>query len=110
MPAGATPAAENGDDTMAGLRLLIINALRVIAYVALISIIVAGAVAGYQQAIYYDPAFDPAMGAVAGGLVGLVTGLVVTGIVILLIDISDNTRRTRDLLEEAAKRFEDAGE
>lgn len=94
---------------MAGLRLLIINALRVIAYVALISIIVAGAVAGYQQAIYYD-AFEPAMGAVAGGLVGLVTGLVITGIVILLIDISDSTRRTKDLLEDAAKRFEDASE
>lgn len=90
---------------MSGLRYLIINALRVLSYVALISIIVAGAIAGYQQAIVYG-GIEPVMGAIGGGIGGLISGLIVTGIVILLIDISDNTRRTRELLEEAQKRLD----
>ena len=41
----------------------------------------------------------PAFGAALGALLGFVLAVIVFGVLFLLLDIADNTRRTRELLE-----------
>ena len=59
---------------------------------------IAGASGGYQRVVDLG-GIKPAFGAALGALLGFVLAVIVFGVLFLLLDIADNTRRTRELLE-----------
>ena len=80
------------------MKFFVIKALEVVSVIGFFLVIFIGTVAGYQQA---DLQFqNPILGASFGLLVGFVAAVVTFGMIFLVMDIADNARRTRELLEQ----------
>ena len=80
------------------MKLFVIKALEVVSVIGFFLVIFFAAVAGYQQA--YMQFQNPILGAGFGLLVGFIVAVVTFGMIFLVMDIADNTRRARELLEQ----------
>jgi hypothetical protein len=80
------------------MKLFIVRCLEIISYIGFFAFIIGGASGGYQRALDIGGA-PPVLGLVIGTVVGFVAAVIVFGVLFLLLDIADNTRRTRELLE-----------
>jgi len=82
------------------MKLFIVRCVEIICYIGFFVVIIAGASGGYQRAVDIGGAgAQPIWGMVIGAIIGFVVAVIVFGALFLLIDIADNTRRARELLE-----------
>lgn len=90
------------------MKRFIIRTLEAVSYLALAGFIFAGAGLGFHRAAMAEQfgvgRLDPAVAAGIGGVVGFLAFAVVFGVVFALIEIADNTRRTRELIEAQVRR------
>ena len=85
------------------MKIFIVKSLEVISYVGFFGFILGGAVATYYQTMI--TAGGPVRTVVAlviGAVIGFIVAVIVFGFLFLILDIADNTRRTRELLERRA--------
>jgi hypothetical protein len=80
------------------MKRFIVRCVEVLSYVGFFAFIVAGASGGYQRVADLG-GVKPVWGAVLGAVLGFIAAIVVFGMLFLLLDIADNTRRTRELME-----------
>jgi hypothetical protein len=80
------------------MKRFIVRCVEVISYIGFFIVIIAGASGGYQRVADLS-GMQPVWGAVLGAIMGFVVAVIVFGGLFLLLDIADNTRRTRELLE-----------
>jgi hypothetical protein len=80
------------------MKRFIVRCVEVISYVGFFIVIIAGGSGGYQRVADLSGT-QPIWGAVLGAIIGFVVAVIVFGGLFLLLDIADNTRRTRELLE-----------
>ena len=80
------------------MKLFIVRCVEIISYIGFFAFIIAGASGGYQRVADLG-GIKPVFGAALGGLLGFVLAVIVFGVLFLLLDIAENTRRTRELLE-----------
>ncbi|HEX9321559.1 MAG TPA: hypothetical protein VF913_05485 [Xanthobacteraceae bacterium] len=80
------------------MKLFIVRCLEIFSYIGFFAFIVAGASGGYQRVSDLGGA-QPIWGMMLGAIIGFVLAVIVFGVIFLLLDIADNTRRTRELLE-----------
>jgi hypothetical protein len=82
------------------MKLFIVKCLEIISYIGFFAFIVGGASGGYQRAVEIGGAgAQPIWGMGIGAILGFVLAVIVFGVIFLLLDIADNTRRTREVLE-----------
>jgi len=82
------------------MKRFIVRCVEIVSYIGFFAFIIAGASGGYQRAIDIGGGgVQPVWGMVIGGILGFVLAVIVFGVLFLLLDIADNTRRTRELLE-----------
>lgn len=90
------------------MKRFIIRTLEAISYLALVAFIFAGAGGGFHRAAMAEHfgvgRIEPLVAAAIGGIVGFLAFCVVFGVVFALIEIADNTRRTRELIEAQVRR------
>lgn len=92
------------------MKTFVVKTLEVIAVVGFVIVVTGAALTGYQRAAWayefgYGFAGMPLLGLVMGAVVGFVIAVLIFGLIFLLMDIADNTRRTREVIEaEAARR------
>ena len=80
------------------MKLFVIKSLEVVSIIGFFLFIIASAAAGYQSAV--QNFFNPVIGGAMGLLLGFVAAVVTFGLIFLVMDIADNTRRARELLEQ----------
>jgi divalent metal cation (Fe/Co/Zn/Cd) transporter len=80
------------------MKRFIVRCVEIISYLGFFVVIIAGASGGYRRVADLGGA-QPVWGAVLGAILGFVAAVIVFGVLFLLLDIADNTRRTRELLE-----------
>jgi len=80
------------------MKLFIVRCLEIFSYIGFFAFIVAGASGGYQRVSDLGGA-QPIWGMMLGAIIGFVLAVIVFGVIFLLLDIADNTLRTRELLE-----------
>jgi divalent metal cation (Fe/Co/Zn/Cd) transporter len=80
------------------MKRFIVRCVEVISYIGFFIVIIAGGSGGYQRVADLSGT-QPIWGAVLGAIIGFVVAVIVFGGLFLLLDIADNTRRTRELLE-----------
>jgi TRAP-type C4-dicarboxylate transport system permease small subunit len=80
------------------MKLFIVKCVEIVSYIGFFAFIIAGASGGYQRVSDLGGA-QPVWGIVLGAILGFVLAVIVFGVLFLLLDIADNTRRTRELLE-----------
>lgn len=82
-----------------------IGIFEIAASIGFILVIAASAIGGYHRALFMWEfgGGEPLLGLVFGGLLGAVVASILFGAAFLLIDLADNTRRIRELLEEEAR-------
>jgi TRAP-type C4-dicarboxylate transport system permease small subunit len=80
------------------MKRFIVKCVEIVSYIGFFAFIIAGASGGYQRVSDLGGA-KPVWGIVLGAILGFVLAVIVFGVLFLLLDIADNTRRTRELLE-----------
>ena len=80
------------------MKLFIVKCVEIVSYIGFFAFIIAGASGGYQRVSDLGGT-KPVWGIVLGAILGFVLAVIVFGVLFLLLDIADNTRRTRELLE-----------
>ena len=80
------------------MKRFIVKCVEIISYLGFFAFIIGGASGGYQRVADLG-GIKPVWGALLGAILGFVLGVIVFGVLFLLLDIADNTRRTRELLE-----------
>ena len=80
------------------MKRFIVKCVEIVSYIGFFAFIIAGASGGYQRVSDLGGT-KPVWGIVLGAILGFVLGVIVFGVLFLLLDIADNTRRTRELLE-----------
>ena len=80
------------------MKLFVIKSLEVVSIIGFFLFIIASGAVGYQSAV--QNFFNPVIGGVLGLLFGFVAAVVTFGLIFLVMDIADNTRRARELLEQ----------
>ena len=80
------------------MKLFVIKALEVVSVIGFFLFIIAAAAAGYQSAV--QEYVNPVIGAGIGLLFGFVAAVITFGMIFLVMDIADNARRARELLEQ----------
>ena len=80
------------------MKLFIVKCVETVSYIGFFAFIIAGASGGYQRVSDLGGT-KPVWGIVLGAILGFVLAVIVFGVLFLLLDIADNTRRTRELLE-----------
>lgn len=80
------------------MKLFVIKALEVVSLVGFFLFIIGMGVAGYQAAL--QQAANPILFVIVGLLIGFIGAVVTFGMIFLIMDIADNTRRARELLEQ----------
>jgi len=80
------------------MKLFIVKCVEIVSYIGFFAFIIAGASGGYQRVSDLGGT-KPVWGIVLGAILGFVMAVIVFGVLFLLLDIADNTRRTRELLE-----------
>ncbi|HXN43106.1 MAG TPA: hypothetical protein VN917_02580 [Xanthobacteraceae bacterium] len=80
------------------MKLFIVKCVEIVSYIGFFAFIIAGASGGYQRVSDLGGT-KPVWGIVLGAILGFVAAVIVFGVLFLLLDIADNTRRTRELLE-----------
>ncbi len=90
------------------MKAFVVKSLEALAVAGFFVVIASGAWSGYARAAWgwgYSTVGGPLVGLLLGALIGFVIAVVVFGLLFLVMDIADNTRRTRELIEaEAAAR------
>src|SRR6266567_210850 len=81
------------------MKRFIVKCVEIISYLGFFAFIIGGASGGYQRVADLG-GIKPVWGALLGAILGFVLGVIVFGVLFLLLDIDDNTRRTRELLEQ----------
>ena len=86
------------------MKVFIVRSLEVLCYLGFFGFIIGGSVLfylsiGHATVPVPNPVFTRVMAVVAGALAGFIAAVIVFGTLFLLLDIADNTRRTRELLE-----------
>ena len=76
------------------MKRFIVRCVEIVSYLGFFAFIIGGASGGYQRVADLG-GIKPVWGA----LLGFVLAVIVFGVLFLLLDIADNTRRTRELLE-----------
>ncbi len=80
------------------MKRFIVRCVEIFSYLGFFAFIIAGASGGYQRVADLSGT-QPIWGAVLGAIMGFVVAVIVFGGLFLLLDIANNTRRTRELLE-----------
>ena len=80
------------------MKLFVIKALEVVSMIGFFLFIIGAGAAGYQSAA--QQLVNPILGAVVGLFIGFIAAVVTFGMIFLVMDIADNTRRARELLEQ----------
>jgi hypothetical protein len=80
------------------MKRFIVRCVEIFSYLGFFAFIIAGASGGYRRVADLS-GMQPFWGAVLGAILGFVVAVIVFGGLFLLLDIADNTRRTRELLE-----------
>ena len=80
------------------MKLFVIKALEVVSIIGFFLFIIGAGAAGYQSA--EQQFFNPVIGAFIGLLFGFIAAVVTFGMIFLVMDIADNARRSRELLEQ----------
>jgi hypothetical protein len=80
------------------MKVFIVKSLEVICYLGFFGFILGGA-AGLYYLTNTGEALRAGVALVLGAIVGFIGAVIVFGFLFLLLDIADNARRTRDLLE-----------
>src|SRR5262245_27722205 len=105
-PARAAPARNTSTATAdlheprptePAMKRFIVRCVEIISYIGFFLVIIASASGGYQRVSDLSGT-QPLWGAVLGAMLGFVVAVIVFGGLFLLLDIADNTRRTRELL------------
>lgn len=91
------------------MKQFVVKSLEVLASIGFVLVIIFGAIGGYRRALwamhFEDLGFGgPIIGLVIGAAGGFVLAVVVFGVLFLVMDIADNARRTRELIEAEAAR------
>jgi hypothetical protein len=82
------------------MKVLIIKSLEVICYIGFFGFILGGALATHYQTVSATgDAVRTAVALVIGAVIGFIVAVVVFGFLFLVLDIADNTRRAREVLE-----------
>ena len=81
------------------MKRFIVRCVEIVSYIGFFAFIIGGASGGYQRVADLG-GIKPVWGALLGAILGFVLGVIVFGVLFLLLDIDDNTRRTRELLEQ----------
>ena len=81
------------------MKKFVIDTIEVMAWVMTILLILVGGVLGYESKLG-SYGIDEAIGTILGALAGFMVAVVIFGILFILIDIAENTRRTAALLEK----------
>ncbi len=86
------------------MKVFIVRSLEVLCYLGFFGLIIGVSVLFYLSIGYGTgpvpyPVFTRVLAAVAGAIVGSIAAVIMFGTLFLLIDIADNARRTRELLE-----------
>jgi len=82
------------------MKLFIVKSLEVICYLGFFGFILGGAASTYYlTATTAGGAVRAGVALVMGAIVGFIAAVIVFGALFLLLDIADNARRTRELLE-----------
>ncbi len=82
------------------MKVFIVKSLETICYLGFFGFILGGAASTYYQAMATTGgAVRTVVALVIGAIVGFIAAVIVFGSLFLLIDIADNARRTRELLE-----------
>lgn len=82
------------------MKVFIVKALEIISYLGFFGFIVAGAAGTYYQTLIESAnPVRTAVAAVVGAVIGFISAVIVFGFLFLVIDIADNARRARELLE-----------
>ena len=88
------------------MKLFVIKALEVVSIIGFFLFIIGAGVAGYVGAdvASYESeaqqALNPVIGALVGLFFGFIAAVVTFGMIFLVMDIADNTRRARELLQQ----------
>ncbi len=80
------------------MKRLIVKCVEIVSYIGFFAFIIGGASGGYQRVADLG-GIKPVWGALLGAILGFIAAIIVFGVLFLLLDIADNTRRTRELLE-----------
>lgn len=82
------------------MKVFIVKSLEAICYLGFFSFILGGAAGTYYQTMTTTgDAVRTAVALAIGAVIGFIVAVIVFGSLFLLIDIADNARRTRELLE-----------
>ena len=81
------------------MKRFIVRCVEVFSYLGFFAFVIGGASGGYQR-VEDLGGIKPVFGALLGAIIGFVLAIIVFGMLFLLLDIADNTRRTRELLEK----------
>jgi hypothetical protein len=73
--------------------------MRAVAVLGVLACVVGGAVLGFLAATFGALGFSPVTVGIAGLAAGCIVAMVTFGVVLLLIDIAENARRSREILE-----------
>jgi hypothetical protein len=86
------------------MKVFIVKSLEVLCYLGFFGFIIGGALffylsIGAATVPVPNPVATRVVAVVAGAIAGFIAAVIVFGTLFLLLDIADNTRRTRELLE-----------
>ena len=82
------------------MKFFIVKSLEVICYLGFFGLILGGAAGTYVlTATTAGGAVRAGVALVIGAILGFIAAVIMFGVLFLLLDIADNTRRTRELLE-----------
>jgi hypothetical protein len=82
------------------MKLFIVRSLAMLCYLGFFGFILGGSASFYYTtAAHQKGAVFAVVELVMGGIVGFIAAVIVFGFLFLMLDIADNTRRTRELLE-----------
>src|SRR5260370_14061118 len=79
------------------MKRFIVKCVEIVSYIGFFAFIIGGASGGYQRVADLG-GIKPVWGALLGAIIGFIAAIIVFGVLFLLLDIADNTRRTRELL------------
>src|SRR5262249_4522743 len=84
--------------TEPAMKRVIVRCVAIFSYLGFFGFLIAGACARFRRVADLS-GMQPFWGAVLGAILGFVVAVIVFGGLFLLLDIADNPRRTRELLE-----------
>jgi len=95
------------------MKTFVVKTFETLAAIGFVLVVLAGAAAGWHRAtlaLYWGEGFPggPLVGVVLGAAAGFVVAVVVFGLLFLLFDVAENTRRTREILEAEQRRWQAA--